>query len=36
MDAMHNEDENIPREVDSKDEMFKHRKPILQEVEWRR
>lgn len=28
--------EDIPQEVDSEDEMFKHRKPILQEVEWRR
>lgn len=28
--------EDTPQEVDSEDEMFKHRKPILQEVEWRR
>ncbi len=31
---MYNEDEDMPREVDSEDKMFKHRKPILQEVEW--
>ncbi|KFY11015.1 hypothetical protein V492_04730 [Pseudogymnoascus sp. VKM F-4246] len=37
MDArLNNRGEDIPREVDSEDEMFKHRKPILQEVEWRR
>ncbi|KFZ23264.1 hypothetical protein V502_02249 [Pseudogymnoascus sp. VKM F-4520 (FW-2644)] len=37
MDALlNNEDEDMRREVDSEDEMFKHRKPLLQEVEWRR
>jgi hypothetical protein len=30
---MNSEAENIPQEVDFEDEMFKHRKPILQEVE---